>query len=121
MPNKNRGLTGYGISCEAAELRIQGNDGPTNRFQGWVILKDTGHHADNLVGFAIQGDAPPDHSWIRAEAIDPHRVTDYDHMRRAGFIVAGFARASEMRGRSKRLEELVMNLARGDQFGSLVI
>jgi len=143
-------------------LRIHGNDGPTDRFQGWVILQDSrrddvqlrlhllpgesglqprqweqalyvpgvffgltgpvwrpklgvvrcgvkclGHHADNLVEFAIQGDAPR----IRAKAIDPHRVTDYDHMRRAGFIV----------GRSKSLEELVINVLRGGQFGSLVI
>lgn len=138
-------------------MRIHGNDGPTNRFQGWVILQDSrrddvqlrlhllpgdsglqlrqweqapyvpnvffgltgpvwrpklgvvrcgvkcrGHHADNLVGFAIQGDAPPDHSRIRAKAIDPHRVTDYDHVRRAGFIAGGFERASEMRGLSMR-------------------
>jgi hypothetical protein len=84
-------------------------------------VKCRGHHADNLVGFAIQGDAPPDHSRIRAKAIDPHRVTDYDHVRLAGFIVGSFELASEMRGRSKSLEELVINLLRGDQFGSLVI
>jgi hypothetical protein len=82
-------------------------------------VKCRGHHADNLVGFAIQGDAPPDHSRIRAKAIDSLRVTDYDHVRRAGFIAGGFERASEMRGRSKSLEELVINLLRGDQFGRL--
>ena len=56
----------------------------------------------------------------------PRRLTHialpiYDHVRCAGFIVGGFERASEMRGRSKSLEELVTNVLRGDQFGSLVI